>query len=63
MNTMSETKKKRIKKLAARRGTPLLYINQWGKAISFVYKEGMKTIGYSYSTIDKGFRGEIKRLG
>lgn len=50
-------------KLALKKGTPLLVVNRWGKAAVFVYKEGSRTKGYSYNTIEKGVRGEIKRLG
>ena len=60
---MSNVEKKKIMKLAMKKGTPLLWINRWGKAVVFVYKEGQKTKGYSYNTIEKGVRGEIKRLG
>ena len=60
---MSNTEKKKIMKLAMKKGTPLLAVNRWGKAAVFVYKEGEKTKGYSYGTIEKGVRGEIKRLG
>jgi hypothetical protein len=53
----------KIKKMAKRKGTPLLKVNFSGKmACSFVYG-GSRQISYWYRNLTKAIQGELARLG
>lgn len=53
----------KIKRLAKKRGTPLLDYSIGKRHISFQYQVTSGIKGYSYSSIQKGIETEIKRLG
>lgn len=59
---LTQTQAKKIRRLAAKKGTPLVAVNYYGNAVVFLYKEGLSTKGYSYAMLNKGVQGEIKRL-
>lgn len=52
----------KIRKLANKKGTPLLEVNFRKKSIHFQYKSGFGVIGFSYPSIQKGIVGELRRL-
>lgn len=54
----------RIKRLAEKKGTPLVAYLPGKTSVIFQYKIGEARIkGISYPTLAKGIAGEIKRLG
>ena len=54
----------KIKKLADKKGTPLLDVSFGkGKSIHFKYKVGYGVIGFSYSSVLQGMAKELARLG
>lgn len=52
----------KIKRLANKKGTPLIKVSFNRKSIHFEYKSGVGVIGFSYSSRSKGIAGEIRRL-
>jgi hypothetical protein len=52
----------KIRKLASKKGTPLVSFSMKGKAIAFLYREGTKLRGYSYPNVDRAVPAELKRL-
>jgi hypothetical protein len=54
----------KIRKLASKRGTPLLEVQFNKKSIRFFYKSSVGTgvLGFLYENREKGILGELRRL-